>query len=128
MLEQTNRGLGEILTDISGNLERLVRAEVKLAKVSAFEWVKERARGAVLVVVGAMGALLTVGLLLLSAVARLSEIMKPWQAALLVGAGMGVLAMIVIAVGLSSFRRLGSQDRTTATYEKDVAWKTLPRN
>ena len=47
---------------------------------------------------------LTTLLLLLGAVARLSEQMKVWQAALLVAGGTAVLAALVIGIGVAALR------------------------
>jgi hypothetical protein len=62
------------------------------------------ARGAALVAGGALLAHVAVMLLLLGAVARLSETMTVWQAALLVAGGTAVIAALGIGIGISALR------------------------
>jgi hypothetical protein len=66
-----------VLTDIAGNLERLVRAEVRLATTGALDRVRSTVLGAALIAVGGMLWFLTTGLFMWGAVTRLSETMKP---------------------------------------------------
>jgi Putative Actinobacterial Holin-X, holin superfamily III len=99
-LESPDRSVGDVLTDIVGGVERLVRAEVRLATTGALSRVKAAALGGALVVVGAMLWLMTTGLILWGAVARLSETMRPWQAMLVVAGVTGLVATAVLAVGV----------------------------
>lgn len=99
-LEPSHRGVGDVLTDIVGNVERLVRAEVRLVTTGVLNRVKAAALGGALIAVGAMLWLMTTGLILWGAVARLSETMRPWQAMLVVAGVTGLVATVVLAVGL----------------------------
>jgi hypothetical protein len=62
--------------------------------------VKAAALGGALIAVGAMLWLTTTGLILWGAVARLSEVMRPWQAMLVVAGVTGLVATIVLGVGV----------------------------
>ena len=104
MTEPAERSIGDVMSDVAGNVERLVRTEVRLTKATVIQGVKGMARGTALVAVGTLLATLTTMLLLLGAVARLSEQMKVWQAALLVAGGTAVVAALVIAFGVSALR------------------------
>ena len=104
MTAPAERSIGEVMSDVAGNVERLVRTEVKLTEEKALHAAKGLARGAALVAVGSMLATLTTLLLLLGAVARLSEQMKVWQAALLVAGGTAVISALVIGTGVAALR------------------------
>lgn len=104
MLQPSRRGVGAILTDIAGNLDRLVRAEVRLATIGVGGRVKSTLVGAALIAAGAMLWVLTTGLLMWSAVTRLSETMKPWQAMALVAVCVGLLGAGVLTVGVRALR------------------------
>lgn len=104
IVKPSTRSVGEVLTDIGGNLERLVRAEVRLATTGALDRVRSTVLGAALIAGGSMLCALTTGLFMWGAVTRLSEAMKPWQAMVLVAAGTGLLAAVVLLVGVKALR------------------------
>ncbi len=103
-LQPSRRGVGEVIIDIAGNLERLVRAEVRLATTGALNRVRATAVGAALIAVGAMLWVLTTGLFMWGAVTRLSETMKPWQAMVVVAGSAGLLGAVVLVVGVRELR------------------------
>jgi hypothetical protein len=104
MTEPVERSIGDVMADVAGSVERLVRTEVRLTKATVLQGIKGMARGTALVAGGALLANVAVMLLLLGAVARLSETMKVWQAALLVAGGTAVLSALVIGIGISALR------------------------
>lgn len=104
-LQSSHRSVGDVLTDIVGGVERLVRAEVRLVTAGAVNRVKAAALGGALIGVGAMLWLMATGLVLWGAVARLSETMRPWQALLVVAGGTGLVATILLVVGLKGLGR-----------------------
>ena len=109
MTEPAERSIGDVMTDVAGNVERLVRTEVRLTKATVLEGIRGMTRGTALVAAGALLATLSVMLLLLGAVARLSETMKVWQATLLVAGGTAIISALVIGIGVSALR--GHADR-----------------
>jgi hypothetical protein len=108
MATPAERSIGDVMTDVAGNVERLVRTEVQLARATLLEEIQQMAAGSAWVVGGALLATLSLLLLLLGAVAKLSEWMAMWQATLVVAGGAALAAAIAISVGM---RALGS--RTT---------------
>lgn len=75
----TGRGLGDVLTDVAHNVERLVRGQVHLEAAGVLESAAAMTRGVGLVAAGVVLALVATLLVLLSAVARLLQ-MSPWEA------------------------------------------------
>jgi hypothetical protein len=122
----SDRAVGDVLTDVAHNVERLVRAHVHLEAAGVVEAVAEMARGIGLVVAGAVLAMLTTLLLLLGAAVRLSDMMRPWEAVLLVAAGAGLLSVVAGAAGVRALRgRCLTGPLDTARLEND-AWPTQP--
>lgn len=103
-VQPSARSVGEVLTDIAGNLERLVRAEVRLATTGAADRVRSTVVGAALIAGGGMLCGLATGLFMWGAVTRLSDAIKPWQAMVLVAAGTGLLAALVLLLGVKTLR------------------------
>ncbi len=105
MTEPVERSIGDVMTDVAGNVERLVRTEVRLTKATLLEGVQGMVRGTSMVAGGALLGTLAVMFVLVAAVSRLSETMKVWQAALVVAGGTAVISALVIGAGVSALRR-----------------------
>jgi hypothetical protein len=103
--DSTDRSVGELLSDLSDELRRLAHAEVRLALVQT----RRKARRAVvgvgaLVAAGILG-LGGFGVLIASAVLGLAHVLPAWLAALLVGAGLFLLAGMIALFGRMALRR-----------------------
>jgi uncharacterized membrane protein YqjE len=96
---QMQRSFPEVVQDIVGNLQEIIRSEFRLAKTELKEEAAEAAKPAATFGVGLVLGFYGIGFLLLAAVYGLSTVMAGWLAALLVGA---VLA--IVAIALMSFQ------------------------
>jgi uncharacterized membrane protein YqjE len=96
---QGERSLAEVVRDMVGNLEQLLRAEVRLAKAEVRDDVRQTVRALRWRAMGAILGLYAIGLALLGAVYLLATIVAPWLAALAVAAGLGLIAAIVATAG-----------------------------
>ena len=119
----TRRPVPEVLRDIVGNLQDLVRSELLLAKTE----LKERAADAVKVAVtygmGLTSGFYGVGLLLLAAVYGLTMIMAAWLAALLLGAVLTVIAIALMSAGKKQWKRLNpGRSNTIQRLEENLQW------
>jgi hypothetical protein len=104
LVEPTDRTIGDVMSDVAGNVERLVRTEVRLTKATVIQAARGMARGSALVAGGVMLSALAVMFLLLSVAARLAETMKVWQATLVVAGGTALVAAVVVGVGVAALR------------------------
>ena len=123
------RPLSAVLGDIVGNVQQIVRAEIRLAAVELRdEGVKVR-RGAMLVGAGAIVGALGLGVLLLAAVYALSTVMSPTLAALLVGVAAAVTAAGLAMAGARQFTHVTlPPPKTSATVQETIQWaKTRAR-
>jgi hypothetical protein len=105
MQDLSGRDVGDLFAAIARNVERLVRAHVRLEAASLRETAAAMAQGAGLVAAGVVLATMALLLVLLSAVARLREVMPLWAALLLAAAGAALVSAAVAGVGMSLLRR-----------------------
>ena len=120
---QAQRAVPEILQDIVGNLQEIVRSEFRLAKTELKEEAAKAAKPAATFGVGLVMGFYGIGFLLLASVYGLSTVMAGWLAALLVGA---ILAIVAIALMSSSGKKLKrvnpTPDKTIQSLEENVQW------
>ena len=120
---QMQRSFPEVLQDIVGNLQEIVRSEFRLAKTELKEEAAKAAKPAATFGVGLVFGFYGIGFLLLASVYGLSTVMAGWLAALLVGA---ILAIVAIALMSSSGKKLKhvnpTPDKTIQSLEENVQW------
>jgi len=120
---QMQRSFPEVLQDIVGNLQEIVRSEFRLAKTELKEEAAKAAKPAATFGVGLVFGFYGIGFLLLACVYGLSMVMAGWLAALLVGA---ILAIVAIALMSSSGKKLKrvnpTPDKTIQSLEENVQW------
>ena len=117
------RSFPEVLQDIVGNLQEIVRSEFRLAKTELKEEAAKAAKPAASFGVGLVLGFYGIGFLLLACVYGLSTVMAGWLAALLVGT---ILAIVAIALMSSSGKKLKrvnpTPDKTIQSIEENVQW------
>ena len=111
MIEEVNRkpaeerSLGELVTDLTDEVKRLVRDELRLAMFELQRKGKRMGLGAGLFGAAGVLALFGGGTLVAALVLALALVLAPWLAALLVGGGLVVVAGLAALVGRASTRR-----------------------
>ena len=128
-METADRSIGSVVSDIVGDIQQIVRAEVRLAKVEVREELGKARRGAMLLVAGGLFLTLALGLLLLAAVYALATIWPAWAAALAVAAGVGLIGGVL---AMSGKGQLGSVElppqKTVESVKENLQWaKTRTR-
>ena len=124
-----DRSMGTVVSDIVGDLQQIVRAEVRLAKVEVREEIGKAQRGAMFLAAGGIFLTLALGLMLLAAVYGLATIWPAWAAALAVAAG---TALVGGVLAMSGKGQIGSvdltPDKTVETVKENLQWaKTRTR-
>lgn len=94
-----DRSLGAVVRDIGGNLDRIVRAEIRLAVAELRAGLEAAGAGAMLILAGVACATLAAAFLLLGIMAALALVMPAWLAALLVAVVVGGAAAALIVIG-----------------------------
>ena len=123
MRAQRERSVPEVVQDIIGNLQEILRSEFQLAKTEIKEEIAEAAKP-IMHHGGRSGArFLCLGLLLLAAVYALATIMTMWSAALMVGAAVAIIAVVLINWARSGLKRVNVKpDRLIASLQENVRW------
>jgi uncharacterized membrane protein YqjE len=96
--------LGQLTGDLSQQVSRLVRDEIRLAQVEMKDKGKRFGRGAGLMGAGGVIALFGFGCLVAAAVLALDLAWPAWLSAILVGAVLLVVASVVAATGRNQMR------------------------
>lgn len=123
-----DRPISAVLHDIIGNVQDIIRAEVRLAKAELTEELGKSRSAVTLLAAGALTLAVSAVFLLLAVVYALSLVMPAWAAALVVGAGVGVAAAICLGVGVKKLNTIRGPEKTAATMKENVEWaKQLTR-
>jgi uncharacterized membrane protein YqjE len=123
MASDADRSLSTIVQDIVGNVQGILRSEIRLAKTEIREEANKAARASTLFISGGVLGIYAVGLLLLTLVRALSVPLEPWLAALIVFVVVAVLSAVLLRAGIARFRRVNpTPDRTIETMKENVQW------
>ena len=124
---QMQRSVPEVLHDIVGNLQEIVRSEFRLAKTEIKEEAAKAAKPAATFGVGLVMGFYGIGFLLLASVYGLSTVMAGWLAALLVGTILAIVAIALISSSGKKLKRVNpAPDKTMRSLEENVQWAKHP--
>lgn len=116
------RSITDVLQDILGNVQDIVRSEVRLAKSEMLhEFAKVKAAAPLLIIGGVAGALGTL-FLMWTAVYALALIVPMWAAAFIVAALLAAVGSITWMAGLKRLRHVNPPERTIASVKENVQW------
>ena len=122
-MAENDRSIAAVLSDIVGDVQQIIRAEVRLAKVEVREEVSKAKRGAIFLVAGGVAFVLALGVLELAAVYALSNVWPPWAAALAVAVANGVAGMALALSGAKQMRDVHlTPPKTAASVQESIQW------
>lgn len=96
-----NESVSELISGMVGNIQGLVRGEIQLARTELSESASSAARGIGMLVGGAVLALIGFVFLMYTIMELLDDAMPRWAAALIVGGGLLLIAIILALAGRS---------------------------
>ena len=99
MSAASERSFGAVVRDIGGNVDRMVRAELRMAIAEVQVGVRAAGGAALVLVVAAALATLAVLFLLLGGMLALAQLMPAWAAALIVGGAVAMVSAGLLAAG-----------------------------
>lgn len=115
------RPMAEVFRDIIGNVQEMVRSEVRLARVEIREEASKTARAGAMLAIGGVLAIIA-GVFMLVCLAQLLDLIMPdWAAALIVALAMGIPAAILIARGRDHLR-VPIPEKTIENLKENVEW------
>ena len=123
MFQVVERSIGSLVNDIVGNVQEIIRSEVRLAKAEVTEELTKARRAMIWLVAGAVVATMAFGFLLLTVVYVLAHFFQPWVAALIVALGSGAIGGALAAVGASQIKRVSLRPpRTITSVQENLQW------
>ena len=117
-----DRSISSVLHDIIGNIQDIVRSEMRLAKTEITEELAKSRSASVLLAIGAVLLMFCALFVLLAAVYALSLVIPAWAAALIVGASVGAIAALCVSVGINRFKTIRAAPKTAASMKENVEW------
>jgi uncharacterized membrane protein YqjE len=125
---KADRSISTVLGDIVDNIQDIVRSELRLAKTELAQEMGKAASAGMMIGVGALLLTFTAVFALLAIVYALSLVVPAWAAALIVAAGVGLIAALCLGLGIKRFKTVRAAPRTTASLKENVEWaKQLTR-
>jgi hypothetical protein len=125
------RSIGELFGELSQDMGLLVRQEAQLAKTEMQAKLSKvttdlisLGAGGIVALVGGQAVTAALILLLIHPIG-----LKPWLAALIVGAVMGVIGWVMLQRGLKDLKRTDpTPRRTVETIKDDIQWAKEQRS
>jgi len=123
MAGESSRSIADVLQDILGNVQAIIRSEVRLAKAEVAEEATKVSRAAGMMAAGVVAAVYTIWLLLLTILFALATVMPTWGAALLLFVIMGIATGILLTAGKKRFKTVHTTpEKTIETMKENVEW------
>jgi hypothetical protein len=123
MAENIDRPFRDVLHDIVGNVQEIVRSEIHLATAEIRQEGKKAALGARVFGAGALLCAYAGGVLVLALVYALSLVVAPWLAAAAVAVATGILGGTLILLGKKQLQQVDMPPpRTTDTLKENIEW------
>jgi uncharacterized membrane protein YqjE len=121
-MASVERPISAVLHDIVGNVQDIVRSEVRLAKTEVTEELGKARSASILVGAGAVMLFFCMQFVLLAIVYALSLVMPAWAAALIVAVVEGVSGAWFVMAGIKRFKKVRAAPKTVATVKENVEW------
>jgi uncharacterized membrane protein YqjE len=118
-----DRSISSVVSDIVGDIQQIIRAEVRLAKVEIREELGKTKRAVAFMTVAGVIGLMAMGFLLLAAVYALATVWPPWAAALAVSLGASAIGAVLFLSGVKQLKDIHVvPPKTAATLQENVQW------
>ena len=118
-----DRGIGELVKDLSSQTSTLVRKEIELARAELQQKGKVAGKGAGMLAGAAVAGLLALGALTAALIALLDTAMATWVAALIVMALWAIVAFVLAKAGQKALKQATPPaPQTVETVKEDIQW------
>jgi len=122
-IAEKERPLKDVVQGIIGNVQDIIRSEVRLAKAELADQAAKARSAFTMMGAGALAGIFCVGLLLVTSVLALATVMPAWTAALIVAGVTGIIAAILTSIGIRRFRAVHpTPERAIQTVKENVRW------
>ncbi|HUQ10230.1 MAG TPA: phage holin family protein [Steroidobacteraceae bacterium] len=121
-----DRPISTVLSDIMGNVQAIIRSEARLVKTEVSEELKKSSGAAIMIGAGLVMLIFSGLFVLVAAVYALSQVVPFWAAALIVAAGEGLMAALLVGLGIRKLRHVRAVPKTAETMKENVEWAKHP--
>lgn len=121
-MASAERSITDVLQNIIGDIQDIVRSEVRLAKSELTAELDKLKAAAPLLATGGVIALLALIFLVWTILYVLAIVLPMWAAALTVTVLLALVGSITLATGLKLLRRVSPPERTLETVKENVQW------
>lgn len=118
-IKRSSPSVVRLFSELMQETSSLVHNEVTLVRAEVSEKLSQAQSGAVSLLIGAVLGIPALTVLLSAGVFGLTRVMAPWQAALIVGTGAVIVALIFLIVGRNKLKAKHLAPRTTAASLKE---------
>jgi uncharacterized membrane protein YqjE len=115
------RPMAEVFKDIVGNVQEMVRSEVRLARAEIREEASKTARAGAMLAAGGVLAVISAIFFLTFIVQLLDLVMPDWAATLLVALGLGLAALVLVSKGRGRLH-VPTPDKTIENVKENLEW------
>ena len=123
MQQGPDRSILAVVSDIVGDVQQIIRAEVRLARIEFGEELVKVRRRAMLAAAGVVLAIIATGVLALSAVWALATVWPSWAAALAVGGALLLIGALIATVGVKRVAQVNlPPEKTVSTIRENIQW------
>ncbi len=117
------RSFAGVVEDIVGNVQGIIRSEVRLAKTEIKEETAKAGRAGGMLGGGAVLGLYALGFALLAGFFALEYVVAPWLAALIVAVVTGIIAAVLASMGWKRLKQAHPRpEKTIDTMKENVQW------
>ena len=116
------RSITDVLQDIVGNVQDIVRSEVRLAKGELLDELAKLKAAAPLLIVGAVAGILATLFLMWAAVYALALVLPMWAAVLIVAVLLAIVGGATLSAGMKRLMKIDPPKRTIASMKENVQW------
>ncbi|MCP2243832.1 phage holin family protein [Lentzea aerocolonigenes] len=123
----TGESLGDLVSELTGDLSKLMRQELELAKAEIRQEATKAGKATGMLAAAGFAGYLTTVLLSLALVFALGAIMPLGWAALIVAALWGIAGAVLYTSGRAKLRTVNPKpERTVETLKEDAEWAKHP--
>jgi uncharacterized membrane protein YqjE len=123
------RSVGELFHELAQGIQKLVKNEVRLAKLELRDSAKEAKRGVVLMAIALVPAMIALPALAIAGIWALGQAMPIWAAALFVAAAGLAASGLLASTAKKHLKKIDlTPDRTVEQIEETREWLKHPLN
>lgn len=120
------RSMGEIMHDIVGHAQEIIRSEIKLAKVETRQEVRKLIKGSVVGAAGGLFAVVGFWFLCLASMYAIALVIPFWAAALCISVGLFIVGGALLAASKQRMKSVNKPERTIGEMKENIEWLKHP--